>query len=317
MNRHGINPRWVVHTLGERGIPALSPDDADRAIASLPSKHAQAFRQLISRLHNGHDQPEDMDKVVAWVRNAKSTEAEMGASEMPAPTAGVSEEVVPAEKGAKVDSALASKAVQEDASEKGEGGSTVRQRPMQVNRQIRQRLSHHVYGKDAAVCVEPAQVEDSTPDNPVPIFHTVLLEMAPNRGDGRFDWESKISVRLTRREMPLFYAVCMGWLDEVEFKNHGPDHDKALVLKDQQTKMFLRLRQGRKGYGVPIPPAELFYVAGLVLKALQSNMPGLDTQAVAMLVRRVAAMHVVQSREEKSESSDHSLAAVSGARSQE
>lgn len=280
MNRYGVNPRWVVHVCAQRGLPALSVDDADHSIASMSAKHADAFRHLISRLHNGHDHGEDLETVAQWIKAAKAQAqepltAQHEGAELPTQTA---------KSVAKPAPDLAGKDVIADPD---------RKQLLHPERQARQRHSHHVYGKDAALCVEPALIEDTSLEQASPSFHTVLVEMAPAKGEGRFAWENKISIRLTRRELPLFYAVCMGWLPEAEFKNHGTEHDKALVIKDQQNKLFVRVRQGRKGHGVPIPPEELFYVAGLVLKALQSNMPGLDTQAIAMLARRTAAMHGV------------------------
>lgn len=291
MNRHGINPKWVVHTLGARGMPPISDQDADESIKAMTGKQAEAFRHLISRLHNGHDQAQDMEAAVTWIRQAKEDALAHQSSQASQINVAPSVETVTPQEGNPLTGNRAPVTGKDLVSDPDRLSTLHRERL------ARERLSHHVYGKDAALCVEPAVIDDSIPDMPTSIFHTLMLEMAPAKGDGRYEWVNKIAIRLTRRELPLFYAVCMGWANEVEFTNHGPQHDKFLAIKDQQTKLFVRMRQGKRALAVPVPPEELFYVAAMALTVLQKNLPGLDTQAVAMIARRAAAMRAAKPME--------------------
>ena len=302
LNKHGINPKWVVHTLNLRGLPKLGDIDADRAIKQMSSKQAETFRHVIARLHNGNDTPDDMVVAAAWVREAKALALSLETTDAPASKG----DTVDGSAAAPVDSVVVAGSPQMGVAgfKDGQQPSTVlagkdvvvdpdRQALLHRERQGRERLSHHVYGKEASLCFEPATIVDSVPGQVTPPFNTLMVEIAPAIGDGRYDWSKKIAMRLTRRELPLFYAVCMGWLPEIEFANHGTANDKTLAIKDQKTKLFLRIRQAKRAMGVPIPAEEVFYVAGMALRALQSNMHGLDTQAIAMLAKRAASMHAV------------------------
>jgi hypothetical protein len=151
------------------------------------------------------------------------------------------------------------------------------------------RESHHVFGSKAALCIEPALIDDAVTHPGTPVFNTLSVEMAPSTGDGHYKWE--VTFRLTKRELSLFVAAMMGWIPSISMSNHGPNKDKTLEISDQGNSLFIKLRQAKRAIAVPVPAEEVFTVATLALKMLVRNSPELDSQTLMLVVKRTAAMH--------------------------
>lgn len=151
-------------------------------------------------------------------------------------------------------------------------------------------MAHHVYGVKAAICFEPTTISATDPEREEP-FHTLMIEMAEAQSRKRFDWERKISIRLTRRELPLFAAWLLGWCPALEFSGHGQGNDKVLHLEDQASHLFVRLRQGRRLLAAQIGGEEVAAIGCMVMKALHLNAPYMDSQAHLHLVKRAGAMY--------------------------
>lgn len=139
------------------------------------------------------------------------------------------------------------------------------------------------FGGKAALCVEAdaARFRD-TP--------TVRFELALAVAEKEYDWGNKLSIQVTRTELPNVCAVFLGMLPRYEMKNHGPDSSKWLSMEHQGAVIFVK--GGAKDAGIralPIGAGDATYIAALMLTQLQAALGGLAMPGVLMIVRNVAA----------------------------
>lgn len=282
-----INPRWVLHTLVHRGLPSIGVEALQFGLKTFTAEQSKTFRAKILRLQNGAEQGSDMDAVADWARTTKSAFTEAYA--VPIPVAVDPENALASEEHPDADAP--------GVYERPVIATEVAADPERIKRLhpenlTRVRDSHHVYGAKAALCIEPALIEDIGLDQRTPAFHTLSIEMAPSSGDRHYNWDNKIVFRLTKREMPLFVSVMMGWISiPVRMANHGNDRDKTLEITDQGGGIFVKLRQARRVLAIPMPAEEVFAVCTLALTTLARNTPLLDTQTLVLVTRRAAAMY--------------------------
>lgn len=146
------------------------------------------------------------------------------------------------------------------------------------------RQSIHVYGKKAAVTVEP----DTTRRGRA----TVAIDGAVAKGGGHFDWASKVRVQLTPNELVELTAVLLGVLDECRFDNRGDHGEKGLSLERQgegnQARFFLRVfARGASPCAVPISAPDALWVAGLCTWQLRATSAWMDQPNIEGLIRSV------------------------------
>jgi hypothetical protein len=142
--------------------------------------------------------------------------------------------------------------------------------------------SVHVYGGKAALCFGADETRGQG--------HTVRVEAAPSKGQRAYEWNEKISLQFTVKELTKVLCVLMGWLQEVEFQAHGPANDKAIALKNQEGgKVFINLRQGKTARAVPVMAEDVFGIIDLVIKQMLKNSPHLTADALLATVRAMAA----------------------------
>lgn len=135
-----------------------------------------------------------------------------------------------------------------------------------------------VFGKTAALTWETAPMRGRSAD--APPLTTVMIEGAAARGDGSFDWDTKVVFACTARELPQLLAVLMGWVSEIEFGFHSGDPRKKLSIAHQAHGIFVKLQGAGATHGVPVDDADRFALAMLVLHAMVANDPLRDAQAV-------------------------------------
>ena len=144
----------------------------------------------------------------------------------------------------------------------------------------------HVYSSGAALCVE---LDDLRTEGPLGALKSLTLEFAKASSGGNgakeYDWERKIAFQLTRKELPIFLAVLMGWSSSWEAKGHGVEHDKSLSVRAQESGLLFTLRRGGTVVLVPAPGAELYGLVALALKALLLNDPHLSSQCVLAMCK--------------------------------
>jgi hypothetical protein len=174
--------------------------------------------------------------------------------------------------------------LQEDAGADWRGGEEERAEPGQTRPKEagRDYFSCHVYGSKAALCFNA----DTTRGE----GHTVRLESAPARGSRSYDWERKVAVQFTVKEMPFVLAVFMGWLPSVQFSAHGPKQDKGFSFEHQDEKVFARVWQGKEAQmAVPVFAEDMFAVVDVLLRQMLKNSPHLGVDGLIAVVRQLAA----------------------------
>lgn len=256
VDRH-FNPRWLMTVARERGLPGLEVRQVEAALRKLGPTELELLREQVQRLHRGTESGDDMTALSKWLDRARAEEP-------------------PADRQ------------REAANEESRQRHTPKVSPAAPPE--RWGMAHHVYGTKAGICFEPTTISPADPEREEP-FHTLMIEMAEAQSRKRFDWERKISLRLTRRELPLFAAWLLGWCPALEFSGHGQGNDKVLHLEDQSSHLFVRLRQGRRVLAAQIGGEELAAIGSMVLKALHLNAPYMDSQAHLHLVRRAGTMY--------------------------
>lgn len=263
-----INPRWVMATLKERGLPVPDLGSLSAGIADLEEGDLELLRSRVQRVARGTEQADDMATLADWSRTMIERQAKTASAEEKAPAAGENEVVG------------ASNSTQAAA---GEGEVAIRV----------YEKSHHVFGSKGALCFEPTEIRGERVGAADEVYHTLQIEMATAISRQRFDWAHKIVFRLTRRELPLFVAALFGWCPQLEFGNHGSANDKFLEVRDQvaEGSIFVKLKQGKRVIAVPLGGEELFAVASMALKVLGHNAPYLDSQTLLQMVKRAGTMY--------------------------
>lgn len=251
--RSEVNPRWVIFTLKERGLPMASAFQIERSLSRMSDGDRSEIEARVRRLGAGAEQPGDVEGLSTWTRDAALASPEPTSTRAPRVTEG------------------------SRAANDAPASSTDTSLPYQ--------RGVHVYGGKAALTFELALATARRQE-----YATIKIEGAKALAGKQFEWDNKLVFRLTKRELALFAATLLGWLPKLEFTGHGEEKSKTLAVEDQGGVLFVRLTQGRRLLAVPIPAEEIFDVTALVLQALAQNEPHLDSQTILHLVKRAAAM---------------------------
>ena len=140
------------------------------------------------------------------------------------------------------------------------------------------RVQCRVYGGKAALCIEPDETRQGEP--------TLRIEAARATAPRKYDWRQKLSLQLTREELPVIAATVLGFLTHCEYKNHGPNQDKGLEIVHQGTHLYVRLFQKDRGVvAVPVTAADSYALGALCLRQLRKTAPWLSDQGVMTLLK--------------------------------
>jgi len=140
------------------------------------------------------------------------------------------------------------------------------------------RVQCRVYGGKAALCIEPDETRQGEP--------TLRIEAARATAPRKYDWRQKLSLQLTREELPVIAATVLGFLTHCEYKNHGPNQDKGLEIVHQGTHLYVRLFQKERGVvAVPVTAADSYALGALCLRQLRKTAPWLSDQGVMTLLK--------------------------------
>jgi hypothetical protein len=135
------------------------------------------------------------------------------------------------------------------------------------------------------------------PDETTKQWHTIRLEGAPSKGDGTkaFNWNEKVSIQITKTELPIVIGVLLGFLPMCEFKNHGGDAAKWFYMENQGKNFFFKIGQGNpKRMSVcPIPTVEAHLMGIIALTQHTKNFEGLGT-GTALDAIKVMCAHLVK-----------------------
>lgn len=167
-----------------------------------------------------------------------------------------------------------------------EGGNQSRNPPPQTGRagrnDEREFISHHVYGGKAALCWDVDQTKNGDP--------TIRLEAARSVGERKFDWASKITIQLTRDELPCVAAVFLGILGSTEGRNHGvgDQQGKGFEIQHQGNKLFVKVfAPNQSPCAVPVSPEDAFTVASLLVRQIRKGKPWLSGNDIMTMLRAI------------------------------
>lgn len=146
----------------------------------------------------------------------------------------------------------------------------------------REFISHHVYGGKAALCWDVDQTKNGD--------YTIRLEAAKAIGERRYDWSNKITIQLTRDELPCVAAVFLGILPNTEGKNHGvgDQQGKGFEIQHQGNKLFVKVFAPQKPpCAVPVSPEDAFTVASLLVRQIRKGKPWLSGNDIMTMLRAI------------------------------
>ena len=149
-----------------------------------------------------------------------------------------------------------------------------------------QQAKARCYAGRAALTAEATVIQhDGQP--PVP---TLNLDVAPRQGES-IQWNSKITLQLGEVELPLFAAVCLGYLPKAHFKRPT----KGIVIERQPNKLFISATQGQgTAYALPIPIAQTYQLGTLALAQLKKQAIVDDAELLLAALRGAAALYSSQ-----------------------
>jgi hypothetical protein len=146
----------------------------------------------------------------------------------------------------------------------------------------REFISHHVYGGKAALCWDVDKTKNGD--------DTIRLEAAKAIGERKYDWSSKISIQLTRDELPCVAAVFLGILPETDGRNHGvgDQQGKGFEIQHQGNKLFVKVFAPQKPpCAVPVSPEDAFTVASLLVRQIRKGKPWLSGNDIMTMLRAI------------------------------
>lgn len=147
-------------------------------------------------------------------------------------------------------------------------------------------IAHCAYGAKAAFSMALAKSKES--ENR-PGFYTILMEGAdvvdPQARPRTYDWQSRISIMLTKAELVAVAAVFYGYLRECSFSSHGPAHDKGFFLERKDGGIIARMNATGRSLAVKIAPTDMVYMGSLLTRQIRAEYPWLDNEALTGLLR--------------------------------
>lgn len=119
------------------------------------------------------------------------------------------------------------------------------------------------------------------------IGETLNLDVAP-RHEETVSWKNKITVQMSDTELPLFAAMCLGFLPSVSFKRPG----KGINIERQPNKLFVSATEGYgKAFALPVPIGQTFQLGALAIEQLRKQTFLQDDGLVIAALRGAAALY--------------------------
>lgn len=144
-------------------------------------------------------------------------------------------------------------------------------------------VNRHVYGGKVAVCFSADQTRTEE--------HTIRIEAALTSGGRSYNWDNKIAIQVSTRELPSVLATLLQIQNRFEGKGHGAQNEKWFVLENQPGKVFLSLNaKGEASRSLPIGPGDCYQVITLVMEQMLKNAPFLTAETLLSLIKRTGLM---------------------------
>jgi hypothetical protein len=134
------------------------------------------------------------------------------------------------------------------------------------------------------------------PDNTTKDWQTIRLEAASKVSPSgkEYDWKGKISVQLTKQELPVVIGVLLGYLPSVEYGNHG-DKNKGFSIENQGKNFFFKVLEGATKCLMvcPVPIVEAHLMGMLALSQYVKNFEGMSCEAGIMAIKTMCS-HMIK-----------------------
>lgn len=165
--------------------------------------------------------------------------------------------------------------------------------------QPRRFQSVHVYNQTrqdnqmvarAAACFElTTRVVDERTGERQPALKIETAGKHPTQ-PSKYNWDDKIIFYLTEDELPQLLCVFLGLLPSVDFRNHGPQHNKSMKLEHQGKHLYLTMNEGsERKAAVQLDAGRSTRVATLVARAFQAVNDDIDWNAARDILTRLTA----------------------------
>ena len=164
-----------------------------------------------------------------------------------------------------------------------------RQNQQQGSNDDRSFMNVKSHGKNNAIEVAPDETQKG--------WHTIRLEGAPKMqgGSKAYDWGKKVSIQITKNELPVIIGVLLGYLPYCEYKNHGGDANKWFSMENQGKSFYFKVGQAstKQMMPCPVPTVEAHLMGMLALTQYIKNFEGMSSGA-ALEAIKVMSGHMVR-----------------------
>ncbi|MCI2285936.1 hypothetical protein L3081_24225 [Colwellia sp. MSW7] len=158
------------------------------------------------------------------------------------------------------------------------------QAPQQQTEEAKSFLQVKTHGGKAAFEFSPDKTKDG--------WSTIRLEGAAklNNNTKQYDWKNKITIQITKSELPVIAAVLLGFMPSCEFGNHGQTN-KGFALINQEKAFFKIFEPGerKRMYVCPVPLVEANLMGTLALAQHTANFPSLSSDSALTAIRSLAS----------------------------
>jgi len=150
---------------------------------------------------------------------------------------------------------------------------------------LSQLKKHKCFATSAALTIEQDKTQKGTP--------TLSLQMAPAT-QGTADWSNKISIQLTKDELPVFVGVLLGYANACEFKRG----QKGISFERQpeNNALFARGTQKRVVAPLPITPGSVYHISALALAQLHAQSDELNPSLMLAGIRGASLLMPAKKR---------------------
>ncbi|PKY09724.1 hypothetical protein B1757_13430 [Acidithiobacillus marinus] len=147
-------------------------------------------------------------------------------------------------------------------------------------------INHTAYGAKAAFVVAMSKTKPR-PNEDLQGHYTVNIEAAKivEGAERKYDWSDKITLQLTRAELPTVAAVFYGYMDACTFASHGPAKDKGFSLERKDGGIIARVNATGKSMAVKISPPDIFQMGAILTRQLLKETPWMDSYMLEKLLR--------------------------------
>jgi len=135
-----------------------------------------------------------------------------------------------------------------------------------------------IYGTKGALTIQESVSRNG--------FQTISIDAAKAVSLRKYDWNSKITVQVSKSELPEVVSVLLGFTRSCSFKSHGPDKNKGYEIERQDKNIFIKVFQGGRGIiAVPVYRSDVFWLTNMVLERICASIDGSNHTSVIQTIR--------------------------------